>query len=539
MIEGNTYADLAIMNTNVITLDSRNTRGEAVAVKHGRILSVGTDGEIRKLIGGGTKTLELRGKTVLPGFIDTHVHLADFGLTLSTLNLEMARSIDEILDLLEERIRSTPKGEWVMGRGWNENRLAERRSPNRWDLDRVSPDHPVYLHHYTCHACVLNSKGLEISKIDRHTKPPPGGWISVDKGTSEPTGFLRSNARFLAPVGFNGYRPRPSRQGLAQAISRGAEEAVKAGLTGLHVASADSDEIRICLDLASEGKLPLRITLMPRVELLDSLKRIGVRTSFGSEWVKLGPIKIFSDGSLIAHTAAMSRHFEGEPENVGILDDQKLFTRQIKDAHRAGMQVAVHATGDRAMEAVVDAYEEALKEAPRGDHRHRIEHGSFITKGLIERIRRLGIIISTQPELVAKYGDGFESSLGSERIGQTYPYRSLIEAGVVVTGSSDCPLTYCSPLKGIQAAVTRTSENTGKTVSEEQRISLDDAIRMYTVNAAYASFEETLKGTIEKGKLANFTVLSDEPWSVPADRIGDIEVEATIVGGSVAYMRGD
>ena len=424
-----------------------------------------------------------------------------------------------------------------MGRGWNESRLVERRLLNRWDLDRAAPDHPVYLHHHTCHACVLNSRGLEAAKIDRHTKPPPGGWISVDQGTGEPTGFLRSNARFLVPVGLNGYRPRPSHEGLVQAIKMGAKEAVKAGLTSLHVASADPEDIRICSDLANESELPLRITLMPRVELLDSLKRIGARTGLGSEWVRLGPIKIFSDGSLIAHTAAVSRHFEGEPGNVGIMEDQKLFTRQIKDAHRAGMQVAVHATGDRAMEAVIDAYEEALEENPREGHRHRIEHGSIVPRELIERIRRLGIVISTQPELVTKYGDGFESSLGRERIHQAYPYRSLLEAGVVITGSSDCPLTYCSPLKGIQAAVTRISENTGSVISEEQRIGLEDAIRMYTINAAYASFEEDLKGTIEKGKLADLTVLSNDPWSVSEERIGDIEVEATIVGGRIAYMK--
>lgn len=530
-------SDVVILNSNVITLDPSNPRSEALAIKDGKILAVGENDKILQSVGDETRALDLGGKTVLPGFVDTHVHLTDFGLTLKTLDVEKAASINEVLELLEKRVRVTPEGEWVMGRGWNENKLAEKRLMNRWDLDEVSPNHPVYLHHYTCHACVVNSKGLEVAKIDRDTEPPQGGWIDKDPGTGEPTGFLRSNARRLVPVGLNGYRPRPDHQSQSEAIKTGLKEAVKNGLTGIHIASAGREDINILQKLAKKGELPLRVTLMPRVDLFNSLLSLGLCTGFGDEWLKLGALKIFSDGSLIAHTAAMTRPFEGEPENVGLLRDQQALTKQIIEGNRAGMQLALHACGDRAVGAVLDAYEEALKDTPRIDHRHRIEHGSVIPDELKERIKNLGVIVSTQPELVTKYGDGFQSSLGPERMRNTYAYKTLLDAGIVISGSSDCPLTYCSPLKGVQAAVTRTSENTGRVISKEERISIDDAIRMYTINAAYAGFEEKIKGTIEEGKLADLVVLEKDPWSVSKDKIGDIVVEVTIVGGKIVYKK--
>lgn len=537
MDQSKVYADSVINNANVITLDPTNSHSEAIAIKYGRILKVGTNSEILNTIGSGTRIVDLKGKTVLPGFIDSHVHLADFGLTLKTLNLEGVQSITEVLKLLESRVNRTAEGEWVMGRGWNEYRFEERRLLNRWDLDRVSPNNPVYLHHYTCHACVVNSRGLDVAKIDRTTKPPEGGWIDRDPETGEPTGFLRSNARMLVPVGLNGYRPRPGYEGLLAAIKIGTMEAVKAGLTGMHVASADQNDINICQRLAKTGDLPLRVTLMPRVELLPSLLRLGICTGFGDEWVRLGAIKIFSDGSLIAHTAAMSQPFEGELGNIGLLRDRKTLTQQMIEANRAGMQIAVHACGDRAVETTIDIFEAALEDTPDKDPRHRIEHGSIIPQRLVKQIKELGIVISTQPELVTKFGDIFRSSLGHERMRDTYAYKSLMEAGIVLSGSSDCPLTPCSPLKGIQAAITRISENTGETIFEKERISLDDAVRMYTVNAAYAGFEENLKGSIEKGKLADLTVLSKNPWEVQATQIGGIEIEMTIVGGKIIYRR--
>jgi len=530
-------SDVVIINSNVVTLDPSNPRSEALAIKDGKILAVGKNDKILQSVGDETRVLDLVGKTVLPGFVDTHVHLTDFGLTLKTLDVGKAVSINEVLKLLEKRVRVTPKGEWVMGRGWNENKLAERRLLNRWDLDEVSPNHPVYLHHYTCHACVVNSKGLEVAKIDRDTEPPQGGWIDKDPGTGEPTGFLRSNARRLVPVGLNGYRPLPDHQSQSEAIKTGLKEAVKNGLTGIQIASAGREDINILQKLAKKGELPLRVTLMPRADLFNSLSSLGIRTGLGDEWVKLGALKIFSDGSLIAHTAAMTRPFEGEPENVGLLRDQQALTKQIIEGNRAGMQLALHACGDRAVGAVLDAYEEALKDTPRKGHRHRIEHGSVIPDKLKERIKNLGVIVSTQPELVTKYGDGFQSSLGPERMRSTYAYKTLLDAGIVISGSSDCPLTYCSPLKGVQAAVARTSENTGRVISKEERISIDDAIRMYTINAAYAGFEEKMKGTIEEGKLADLVVLAKDPWSVSKDKIGDIVVEVTIVGGKIVYKK--
>jgi predicted amidohydrolase YtcJ len=528
--------DLVLVNGEVVTLNPSKPRCEAVAVVFGRVAEVGSTKDVMGSVGSGTLVIDLDGKTVLPGFIDTHVHLDDFGLTLRTINMEGATSVREVKRLVSERVRRTPRGEWVMGRGWNENTLMERRLLTRWDIDDVSPDNPVYLHHFSCHATLLNSRGLEASGINRHTRPPAGGWIDV-REFGEPTGFLRSNARFMAPVGLNGVRPRPDLGTLREAILIGVNEAVKYGLTAIHVPAADRDEIKVTQELAAEGRLPLRVTLLPKVELLDHALKLGISSGLGDEWLRIGAIKIFSDGSLIAKTAAVKEHFEGEAENSGILYDPEVFSRQIMEANRAGMQIAVHAVGDRAIEAVLDAYEAALRDSPRVDHRHRLEHGSVIPRGLRDRVKRLGVVISTQPELVTRNGDGFQASLGDERMAYTYPIKSMLDEGIIVSGSSDCPLTYCNPLKGIWSATTRTSENTGKPVTAEERVTVDQAIRMYTTNAAYVGFDEKRKGTIEEGKLADFTILSSSPYAVSAEEIRKIRVEMTIVGGKVVYER--
>jgi len=527
-------ADLAFVNGNVVTLNASRPKAEAVAAKFGRILTVGTTKEVMGSVDGRTKVIDLEGKTVLPGFIDTHVHLDDFGLTLRTLNLEEVKSVKEVQDLLSERVRKTPNGEWVLGRGWNETVLAEKRLLSRWDIDGVSPDNPVYLHHYTCHATLLNSAGLKASKIDRNTPDPVGGWIVKDD-RGEPTGFLRSNARFIPPVGLNGVRPRPDLVSLREAIRIGVERAVSYGLTSIHTPSADHDEILTLQRMAADGELPIRVTVLPKVEMIEHVLKSGIRTGFGDEMLRVGAIKIFSDGSGIAHTGAMRESYEGEPTNKGILFDEGVFTRQIIEANRAEMQIAVHAVGDRAIEAVLGAYEKALRDTPRKDARHRIEHGSIFPVDLREKAARLGVVVSTQPELVTRNGDGFEASLGPRRITYTYPIKSLLDEGVIVSGSSDCPLTYCNPLKGIWSAVTRRSENTGGIVGPDQRVTLDTAIKMYTVNAAYVGFDEGRKGTIEVGKLADFTVLPEDPYKVSVEKLREMAVEMTIVGGKVVY----
>jgi predicted amidohydrolase YtcJ len=405
----------------------------------------------------------------------------------------------------------------------------------RWDLDIVSPKNPVYLHHYTCHSTVLNSEGLKASKITKNTKDPIGGWILRDE-SGEPTGFLRSNARFIPPVGLNGVRPRPSKEEHRKAVIKGAQRAVTYGLTSIHIPSADLTDVEICCDLASRGELPLRVNLMLKVELYDRLSEIKIPNEIG-DFVKLNTIKVFSDGSLIAHTAALKEPFNGETDNLGLLGDKKLFTSQIIEAHRAGLQLAVHATGDRAVEAVLDAFQEAQTKYPRTDCRHRIEHGSLMNGELRRRSKALGVIVSTQPELLTKYGDRFKKSLGPERLSNAYALRSLIDDGVIVSGGSDCPLTFCRPLNGIEAAVTRISEITGEVISPEQRLTLDEAVRMYTINAAYAGFSESLNGTIKAGNYADLTVLDRDPWNVNPSELSKIKVEMTIVGGKIVYRR--
>ncbi|MBS7611923.1 amidohydrolase [Candidatus Bathyarchaeota archaeon] len=506
-------------------MNSRQPKAEAIAIVDNRILAVGSNEEICGYISDRTRVIDADGKTVVPGFIDCHVHMTKFEQYLQTLDLRNAYSIDEIKREIRKYAKENPGRSWILGGRWDHEKFSERRYPTRWDLDEAVSVKPVLLIRVCGHIGVANTKALEIAGIGKETHVN-GGIIDKDPESGEPNGILRENALSLV------WRviPKPSMTELQEACIRSCQKAVENGLTMVHWIVDSADEIRIIQKLYNEGKIPLRIYLGIPVELLDELFRLGLITGFGNDMVRLGFVKIFVDGSLGGHTAALKQPYVDKPETSGMLIyTQRKLDRLIMKAHEACLQVAVHAIGDKAIESSLKAFSNALKKFPRRGHRHRIEHCSVLNSMLIKRMKKLGLIASIQPHFVVS-DFWVIDRVGYERARWIYPFKTLMDEGIIVVSGSDCPVEPINPLLGIWAMVAR------KNFSEES-LTVEEAFKTYTLNAAYASFDEDKKGTIEVGKLADLTVLSEDPFNVPQEGIKNISVEMNIVGGEIVYTR--
>jgi hypothetical protein len=515
---------LAILNANVITLSFKRPRAEAIAVQNGRIVAVGSNEEIREYVGKNTKVIDVRGKTVVPGFVDCHVHMAGFGRSLQTIDLRNVNSIKELKQKLREYARMNPNKSWILGGRWDQEKFAEKRYPTRWDLDDAVKDKPVFLTRVCGHVGVVNTKALELAGITRETVVD-GGKVDLDEASGEPNGILRENAQELVLKVI----PEPSERELEEVCLQACRKAVEAGLTCVHWIVDSADEIRIIQKLCLEGKLPLRVYLGVPVKLLDDLVNLGFLTGFGNDMVRVGFVKIFADGSLGARTAALKEPYSDKPDACGmVLYTQRGLNGVVLRAHRAGLQVGVHAIGDKAIEMSVKAFEKALRVFPR-EHRHRIEHCSVLNPKLIGRMKRLGLVASVQPHFVVS-DFWVKERVGVERARWVYPFKTLMKRGLVVASGSDCPVEPINPLLGLWAAVARKS-------FVEESLTVEEALRTYTVNAAYASFSENGFGRIEAGKFADFVVLSDDLLRISPEKIRDVRVEMTVVGGKIVYRR--
>ncbi|UCE29078.1 MAG: amidohydrolase [Candidatus Bathyarchaeota archaeon] len=520
------YADLVLTNANILTMNRSKPHAQAIAIKDDRIIGVGTNQEIKPYVRRSTKTIDLKEKTVIPGFIDTHVHLTAFGKLLGQINLRGTGSIKEIQEKLRKQVQKMPKGQWILGRGWDQDRLKEERYPTRWDLDKVSPDNPVVLTRVCGHLCVANSQALQIASITKETISPPTGQIDKNPETDEPTGILREDAMALIWK----MTPEPNEEQLTEACSLACRKAVETGLTSIHWLINTPTEIHIIQNLHRQKKLLLRVYIITPLKLLSHLTKLGLYTGFGDNRIRIGSIKIFSDGSLGARTAALSQPYHDKPTRKGImLHSVEELSRLATKAHKANLQLAIHAIGDQAIDAVLTVLEKTVREAPRKNHRHRIEHASVLNRKLIPRMKRLNVIASIQPHFIIS-DFWVANRVGSTRARWVYPFRTLIQNDISVSGGSDCPIEPIDPLLGIWAAVARK-------VCPEERITVDDALRLYTTNAAYASFEESIKGSIEVGKLADFIVLSHDPYEISPDKIRDTKVEMTVIGGRAVFVR--
>lgn len=529
--------DLILVNGDVQTLDSKGTQAEAVAVRNGRIAAIGTTAEVKGLTHSKTEIIYLKGKTVLPGFIDAHNHMTMFGLLLSEINCQdgKIKSIAELLDEIACRTKQKRPGEWISAWGYDDTKFLEKRHPTRWDLDRFASEHPVVCKRTCGHMMVVNSKALELAGITRETPDPPGGEISRD-ANGEPAGMLKETAQDIIKKAM----PEPGTDTLREALKQAGALYNKEGITSVHEAGAGftipgPSEVRGFQSALIKGDLSVRVYMMVYTELLDELIQLGFHTGFGNDFLKIGCFKMFLDGGIGGKTAAMEEPYEGDVTRGIIYESEESLTEKMRKAHQAGFQLGVHAIGDRALHVLLNAYEKILLEYPRQNHRHRIEHFTLSTPSIIERARKLNLLPVPQVGFIYYLGESWIENLGQHRVQDAFPLRSLLEAGFLPPGSSDRPVIPGNPLRGIEAAVLRRTF-AGRTIAENQAVSVDQALRMYTNYGAYASFEEDRKGSIEVGKFADLVVLGSSPYQVLPQEISSIPVELTIVDGKVVYQ---
>jgi hypothetical protein len=529
------HPDAVYLRGRVYTLAGQRPSAEALAVWRGRVVAVGAEQEVPSVAGPHTEVVDLEGGTVLPGFHDAHCHILLFGLSLVEVSLRGCRSVAEVVQRVAERARELGPGRWVRGGGYDQNLLAERRHPTRQDLDPVSPHNPVWLYHVSGHMGVANSRALELAGITAGTPDPPGGRVVRDEG-GEPTGLLLETAQDLVKRVLPAYTLQETKAALAAAGRQMAAE----GVTAAQDAWAGwiaPEEFRAYQEASEEGLLPQRVWLMVDVERLAVREgrfdfAFGLHTGFGTDRLRLGAVKIFTDGSLIGRTAALSRPYADPPDATGFLvKSEEAIREQVRLAHAGGWQVALHAIGDRAVETTLDAIE-AVMGPDAGRFRPRIEHAGVLRPDLIDRIRRLGAVVVTQPRFVFEFGDGYRQALGEERVRLTFPFASL--RGVPVAFSSDRPVTEGAPLLGVAAAVLERTAS-GAVYVPEERVTVEEAVRAYTLGAAYSAFAEGELGSLEAGKWADFVVLDRDPFQVDPEELPSLRVLRTVVGGRTVY----
>jgi predicted amidohydrolase YtcJ len=490
---------------------------EAVAVKGDRVVKIGTTKEVNALIGEGTRVVELGGRTVVAGFVDCHVHVVDFGKFLSWVDLSGVSSIEEVQERVGDRVQKVPKGRWVIGNGWNEEHFVEKRCPSRWDLDVVSPDNPVVLYHGCGRVCVVNSRALELAGVTKETAVPSGGVVEKDS-KGEVLGVLREAATDLVWRAV----PEPCEEEVLEAARLACERIVAAGIVGVHWIVTLPSEVAAIQKVVDAG-LPLRARFIVPLKLLKD-DGLGVASAAG--W----GVEVDVDGYLAAKTAALKEPYIGDDGKGELFYTQEELDCLVLECQKAGVGLVLHVMGDEAVDMALTSIEKAVVAVPK-KCLCRLEHAAVLNAELAGRIKRLGLTVCVQPRCVVSEFSVWSAveRLGEERARWLYPLKTLFSEGVCVVGGSDCPMEPLSPLEGVEAAVTRQP-------FAEQQLTVDEALRMYTVNAAHASHEEDLKGSIEEGKLADFTVLSDDPRTVPHAKIGEIAVEMTIVGGKIVYQ---
>ncbi|HML03299.1 MAG TPA: amidohydrolase [Candidatus Bathyarchaeia archaeon] len=521
-----TNVDLILFNANVHTVNEKKPLAQAIAIKKAKISAVGSDKEILKLKTRRTTIIDLKRKTVLPGLVDCHVHLGSYAKTLQQVGLRDVLSIRQLQRKLKEAAEQKPASSWIVARGFDQEKFEEKRMPNRFDLDRAVPDHPVLITRVCGHLSVANTRALELAGIGKISKTLEDAKIEKDPKTGEPTGVLLENAIALVKEAI----PKSEDKELLKIYGEACQKATEKGLTEIHCIIENLTEIHVIQELRKQGKLRIRINIMIPFEFFDDLKTSIVDSCQDKDRIKIRCIKIFADGSLGARTAALNAPYADDKTTKGILiSSQEKLETLFEKVHGSGLQLAIHAIGDRAIETALAALDNVLKKKPRKDHRHRIEHASILSPKLIHGMRKLGVIASVQPHFVSS-DFWITQRLGKRRARWAYPFKSLIRGNVNICAGSDCPIEPIDPLLGVWAAVAPKSPL-------QERLSVDEAIRMYTINAAFAGREEAIKGSIEPGKVADLTVLSQDPYNIEPSNIKNISVEMTIVDGEIVFGR--
>jgi predicted amidohydrolase YtcJ len=535
-------ADLVLLNGKVWTVDTRQPEVEAVAVWRERILAVGTTEEVKKLVGTKTRVVDLKGRRVVPGFYDSHIHLLGSGRRLAEVALKDAKDEAEFGRRLRVFDQKLPRDRWLLGGEWDHDRAFKGVLPTAALLDKYVAERPVFLRRYDGHMAVVNSRVLKMAGITAETPDPPGGVIYRQPGSREPSGLLRDNAmglvdRLLPPI---------TAEEIAEAVRAALAEARRVGVTSAQ--DMDGSDLRtrrqlfrLYQQLAKSGQLTLRVDLRWPLAEWRALAQLGVEAGFGDDWVQIGGLKGFVDGSLGSSTAKMFEPYLNEPGSTGVfvtpLDKLREY---ILDADKAGLNVAVHAIGDRANAELLDLFAEVVKKNGPRDRRYRVEHAQHLRPQDYKRFRDLGVIPSMQPYHVIDDGRWAEGRIGTKRCASSYANRSLLDAGARLAFGSDWSVAPLDPLLGIDAAVNRRTLD-GKHPKgwfPEQKISVAEAVEAYTLTSAYAGFQEKDRGSLAAGKLADLVVLSRDLFAEKErDHIAETEVLLTVVGGKIVYEK--
>ena len=567
-------ADLAIINSKIITVDSAFSIKQAVAVENGRISAAGTNEEIKKHISSDTTVLDLKGKPLLPGINEAHLHAPFFGATRPPLAIDLTypniKSIPDMVEALKKKVAEVKPGEWIRGFGWDQGSLEECKNdpsklPRKSDIDSVSPDNPVAFTDFSAHTLLVNSRALEIAGVTKSTPDPESGEMERDPQTKEPTGiFKEPKAQELVSV----HIPLLTRQEKKQAVITALEHFRANGITSFTDAAIgpggetyvygvmSGQFVDIYRELLAEGQLTARANVLLLMgdygaltleDIKNNLETFKVPTDVDKTWLNFAGIKIFADGIPLTYTSWMNEDYvsgdagHGKSVIPGKTDQEQRanLIEMIKFIHAKGYQIGLHATGDRAIDAAVDGFGEAFEENPGKDLRHYIIHGDFISAEKARKLARYNCGIAMQPFISSMIADFEPAVVGEERAAYEWPTRTVMDAGTNLTSSSDAPVTYPNWLLGIQAAVLREGLVSGTVSGPEECITVEEAIRTYTINGAWQDRMEDLKGSIEVGKFADFCIINEDILSIDTHQIGGCQVLMTIVEGNIVFDQSD
>ncbi|MBY8989068.1 MAG: amidohydrolase [Candidatus Lokiarchaeota archaeon] len=520
----------------IITINNNQPQAEAVGIKGDKIVIVGTLEEVRLKMGENCEFIDLNGKTLLPGFTDSHMHPMGYINHLLNPDLTNVKSLNDLIAYLKEVSEKRKEDEFIIAYNFSEEKFDNATLPNRWDLDKACPNHPVFILRYDGHIGIANTEALKLAELDEHTIVPEGGEIRKDKD-GKLTGVISENALNLIFSKIS----MPDDDLIKAAATKASNTLAQKGLTSIHgIINADNrfkdddqnaDEFSLYQSIQNymwqdcysfiETEYPLKF--------IEICKRYLQEGRYGSK-LKIGGLKLYLDGSFGAKTACMFEPFTDAPEQCGfcVIEEEEIYEK-MKIAHTNSFQIVIHAIGDRANRIAVDLYKKLLTEFPKKDHRHRIEHASMLTEDVINDMAKFGIIASCQPPFINSEYNWISKRIGEERCKYTYPMKSIVKAGVVLASGSDCPVEDPSPILGLHALVTRNM------FVPEECLNIEEALKSYTINTAYAAFEEDIKGSIEVGKFADLVILDRNPLEIPKDEIKGIQVVETIIRGKTVY----
>jgi predicted amidohydrolase YtcJ len=527
-------ADMVLVNGKIFTVNKAQPWAQAAAIRDGKFVAVGKDDGIKKLIGKDTQVIDLQGKLALPGFNDAHLHFTNGGLYLLGIDLRPARDEKEFFNILKEYIYRVPKGEWITGGNWDHENWPSKRHPHRDLVDAITPGHPVMLSRLDGHMALANSLALKLAGINRDTPDPQGGEIVKDERTGEPTGILRDTAMALVDKVI----PPLSREKRERAIRAAMRHAQELGVTSIQDNSS-AEDLAIYQELYRKGELGVRVSAWRSIEFTDDFRRIGITAPHGDAFLRLGTVKIFTDGSMGAGTALFFAPYADDPTTSGLpIHTKEELDALVLNADKAGLQVAAHAIGDKANAWILDAFARARAANGARDSRHRVEHSQVVRPADLKRFAELGVIASVQPSHCIDDMRWAEKRIG-KRVDDAYRWRSLLEAGVQVAFGTDWDVEPLDPRLGLYAAVTRELPGGGPAGGWHpgEKISLEQAIEAYTLGSAFAEFQESAKGSIETGKLADMAVMEKDLFLIAKKDILTAPVAMTILDGKIVFKK--